>query len=145
MAEVQKMQEKSISEQLNDVLGKLSKNQIRFAVAMLECPSKKDAAEAVGLNPDTVYRWNGDVDEAVRLMSLETTASAIALRKKNLIKAMMVKVAGLDSDDEGVRQKSATEIIEAELGKATQYQDVTSGGEPIKMIEVIKHYPADEQ
>jgi hypothetical protein len=126
--------EKSISERLSVILAKLSKDQLRFVVALQDYPSKKDAAEAIGLKPDTVYRWNGEIDEAVKLMALQNTASAQAIRQRHLVKAMMVKVAGLDSLDESVRQKSATEIIEWEMGKALQKADVTSAGDALKIV-----------
>jgi len=96
---------------------------------MQEYKSKKDAAEALGLNVDTVYHWPKTVDEAMRLTELDAVATARALRRQSLVKAVMVKRAGLDSDDERVRQAAATEIIEGELGKASQpvTADVTAG------------------
>lgn len=140
----QEYPEKSISERLNEILGQLSKDQLRFVVALQEYPSKREAAEAIGLKPDTVYRWSGQVEEAARLMAKERLEGAKAIRQRALVKAIMVKIAGLDSNDEQVRQKAATEIIEWELGKALQKQDLTSGGEkiqqPITVIEVVKDY-----
>lgn len=109
----------------------LSKDQLRFVVAFMDYPSKKDAAEAIGVKPNTVYGWPDVVDEAIRLMVIEATDSALAIRRRNLVKAMAVKVAGLDSNDERVRQSSATEIIEGELGKAGQKVDVTSNGDSL--------------
>lgn len=135
MDEPQNIQAKSISEQLSDVLRTLSPNQVRFVVARQDYLSDKEAAEAVGLKPDTVYRWNGNVKEAVRLFSEDIMSGAAAIRRKNLAKAMMVKAAGLDSNDESIRQKAASEIIEWEMGKAQQrVQNELSGpgGAPLK-------------
>ena len=123
--EQQENAEKSISEQLSDILSRLTKDQLRFVVAVQEYNSKKDAAEAIGIKPDTVYRWNGDIDRAVQLMAMDLTETATQIRKRNLVKAMMIKVAGLDSDDELLRQKVATEIIEGELGKPSQRNELT--------------------
>ena len=67
-------------------------------------------------------------------MALDTAESAKAIRLRNLLKAMAIKVKGLDSNDEALRQKVATELIELELGKALQKSDVTSNGEPVRLI-----------
>jgi len=46
----------------------------------------------------------------------------------------MVKVKGLDSVDEALRQRVASEIIEWEMGKATQRQEVSGrDGGPLKV------------
>ena len=45
---------------------------------------------------------------------------------------MAVKVAGLDSENERVRQDAATELIEWELGKAKQTSEyLGKDGQPI--------------
>jgi len=124
MTNQQENAEKSISEQLSDILSQLSKDQLRFVVAVQEYASKKEAAEAIGLRPDTVYRWNGDIDEAIKLLALDMTETARQIMKKNLSKAVMVKMTGLDSDDEKLRQSVATEVIEWGIGKAVQKQEV---------------------
>lgn len=102
------------------VFGNLSKDQLRFVVKMQECSSKKDAAEELGLKVQTVYNWPSIVDDAIRLLALDIVESSRQMRKSALARAIAVKIAGLDSSDERVRQAAATEIIEAELGKATQ-------------------------
>lgn len=137
MSEIQENPQKSISERIDDILSRLSKDQIRFVVALQDCPTKKEAAEAIGLQPDTVYRWNGEIEEAVRLMSQERLEAAKGIRRNALIKAIMVKIAGLDSEDESIRQKAASEIIEWELGKAGIPIDITSKGEAIKGYAMI--------
>ena len=131
MSKNQQSPEKSISERISELMVQLDKDQLRFAVACLEHKSKKDAALSLDMKPDTVYRWNGEVDELVSLMALDETNSARAIRKRNLVKAMAVKAAGLDSDNEQIRQRVASELIDWELGRPTQYTDITSAGEPI--------------
>ncbi len=126
------MDEKSNSSELNEVLLALTPDQLRFVVEMPNHSSKKACAEAIGIHPNSVYNWGDDVDRAIELMRLDVVAGALAIRKKNLAKAMMVKVAGLDEDNDVLRQKVATEIIEWETGRATQKTDITSKGEQIK-------------
>jgi hypothetical protein len=128
----QKNPEKSISERIFDLMDKLSKDQIRFAVALQDYPSKKEAAEALEIRPDTVYHWDGEVDELAKLLAKDGLVVAQKIRQDNLAKAMLVKVAGLDAKEDALRQRVATEIIEWEMGRALQRQDVTSAGEPIQ-------------
>lgn len=132
---MQKKPEKSTSDRLLELLRQLSKDQIRFIVACQDYPNKKYAAKAVGIKSNTVYKWPDIVNEAAQLMAIEMAGSAAAIRKRNLVKAMMVKVAGLDSSDESIRQKAATEIIEGVLGKAGQNLDITTKGEKIGTID----------
>ena len=137
--------EKSISEELQQILRQLSQNQLRFVVAMMEHDTKKDAAESIGIHPTTAYGWNGIVDRAIDLMQQNVTKSALAIRKQNLIKAMMVKAAGLNSDSETIRQKTATELIEWELGGAAGKLDVNLGGELLKTYISVSPDDWDEQ
>lgn len=120
MSESQNNPEKSISEQLDNILAQLTTDQIRFVIARQECATDKEAAEAIGIKPDTVYHWPALVKETVRLMAEDGLVVARHIRRRNLAKAMMVKVAGLDSGDERLRQNVATEIVEWEMGRAAQ-------------------------
>ena len=75
-----------------------------------------------------MYRWPDEVKEAVRLMAYDGMITAQHIRRKALAKAMLVKVKGLDSDDDSLRQRVATEIIEWEMGKAMQPQEISGKG-----------------
>lgn len=91
----------------------------------------------VHLSESTVYRWGEDVETALRLMAQDGLVTALHLRRRNLAKAMLVKVAGLDSADERTQQGVATEIIEWELGRATQKAEVTgANGGPVALTVV---------
>ena len=119
----QEKQEQQNTDRLQDVLSCLSLDQIRFVVARQDYSTDKEAATAIGIKPDTVYQWKHKgipIEEACELMLYDGLITALHVRKRNLVKAMMVKVAGLDSESEGLRQKVATEIIEWETGKANQ-------------------------
>lgn len=129
---------------LSDIIKGLTVTQVNFVVARQDYSRDCDAAESIDISPSTVKNWkyNGvPIDEAVRLMAIHSAAAAVELRKRNLVKAMSVKVAGLDSADEGLRQKVATEIVEWELGKATQKQEVSGqngGGIVVRFTGNIK-------
>jgi hypothetical protein len=131
---------KSTSEQLTAVLEQLSPEQVRFVIARQDCTTDKEAAESIGVKPNTVYKWPDVVGEAVKLMALDGLVMAKHIRKRNLAKAMQVKVDGLDSGDERLKQGVATEIIEWEMGKAEQPLNVTTP--PVK--EVIVKLQSDE-
>ena len=66
-------------------------NQRRFAIARLGASSKKEAAEAIGISPNTTYSWNGEVDEVVRLMQQISADTALAIIENDAPKAAMVK------------------------------------------------------
>lgn len=126
------MQEIPEKTKLQTILAQLTKDQLRFVVALQEHKTKDAAAKALKLKPDTVYHWDNElIEEATRLMAMDIAQAAMELRRRNLIKAMGVKAAGLDSKIEQVRQKVATEIIEGELGKPKEQLDLTSGGKEL--------------
>ena len=128
--------ENSISERFAEIWRHLNHNQRRYVVASLEYPTKKEAAQAIGIEADTVYRWPEIVDQAVQLASDKTRETAIGILAESLTKAVMVKIAGLDSDDEKVRHIVATEIIDRMLGKATQAIEHTGkDGGPIVVVD----------
>lgn len=137
------MPEKSTSEEVfAELWQKLDHNQQRFAVAMLTSASKKDAAGRVGIQPNTVYKWNGDVDDVVEFMRNHAAAAALGIVQANATKAAMVKAAGLDSDDEKIRQDAASEILDRNLGKPTQRRELTGAdGEPL--IKVVSQFDYD--
>ena len=124
---------------LSQILPQLTKDQLRFIVALQEYPTKDAAAKAIKVKPATTYEWPDIVDEAARLLALDAVTAAREIRRRNLVKAMSVKAAGLDSKDASLRQKVASEIIEWELGKAATAIDVTSRGEQLKGYTILAH------
>jgi hypothetical protein len=115
------------SDELGETLQDLTTDQIRFVVARQEFSTDKEAARAVRISAATVKYWKQEgapIDLAVRQMATDGLIVAKELRRRNLAKAMAVKVKGLDSTDDKLRQSVATEVIEWEMGKATQRQEV---------------------
>lgn len=137
----QTKQEKPSFEDLEQVLALLTTDQIRFVVARQQFSTDKEAAEEIGIKPDTVYQWKHKghpIDDAVKFMAFDGVITALHIRKRHLAEAMAVKVAGLKSDDERLRQNVATEVIEWELGRATQPQehDIKRGGTLHEALDV---------
>lgn len=126
--------------QFAEIWHKLTTNQRRFVVAMQEHPTKKEAAESIGVQPQTAYNWNGDVDAAVDFMRNNIALATLGILQANATKAAMVKAAGLDSDDEKIRQDVATEILDRNLGKPKQRQEHTGeGGGPLTITYIIEN------
>lgn len=123
---------------------KLTPTQKRFAVAMQEHPSKKDAAQAIGISPNTAYNWNGEVDDAVAFMANNIALATLGILQANATKAAMVKAKGLDSTNESVAQNAATEILDRNIGKPTQSIDHTTKGNEIKAISYILENRPDD-
>ena len=138
------MDEKSISKRLSDLWPKLSRNQRRFIVAMQESATKKEAAEAIGLEPDTVYRWPDIVDEAVQRLSDDVEAAVWDILHSSAAKAAMVKATGLDEDDPRLRQAVATEIIDRVLGRPTQRQEISGPDGEAVPIAFIRQEQLDD-
>jgi hypothetical protein len=109
----------------------LNHNQRRFVVQMAESPTKKDAAMAINIDAHTVYNWPKSVDRAVELYHDHIRDAASGIIADSVARAALVKIAGLDSDDERIRQMSSTEILDRYFGKPTQRQEVAgaNGGE----------------
>ena len=137
--------EKSISSHFAEIWAQLNHNQRRFVVAMLDASNKKEAAEAIDITPDTVYRWPPIVDEAVTLLGHGIRNAVIEIISSGAAKAALVKLAGLDSDSEQTRQGVASEILDRILGKAISRMDVQSGGEPLPPATVTIFIPDNER
>ena len=130
---------------LDAILAQLTIDEIRFMIARSDATTDKDAAKAIGISPNTVKGWPMErkdlIREALRYMAEDGLVTALHLRRRNLAKAMAVKVKGLESDDERLRQSVATEVIEWELGRATQPQEHSGpGGGAIE----VKHEYSDD-
>lgn len=127
-ATTEKNQAEPSSDELAAIISELTADQIRFVVSRQEHATHKEAAEAIGIKPATVYDWihkGAPINEAVRFMAADGLIVAQNVRRRNLAKAMLVKVAGLDEKDARLRQNVATEIIEWEMGKPSQPTEQT--------------------
>ncbi len=109
---------------------------------MLECKTKKEAARLIDIKPDTVYHWNGLVDEALVLARVDIQSASVGILEAASSKAAAVKTAGLDSDNERIRQDSASEILDRNLGKPTQRQEITGkDGDAIPIKYITENRP----
>ena len=117
---------------------RLTHAQRRFVTHYHEHNSKRECAEALGLSPATVYGWGDDVWEVAEMYQDHITEAAVAKLAEALGRAVEVKVEGLDSENEVVKQKASTEIIDRNIGKPKQTTEVTGeGGGPIP-VQFVK-------
>lgn len=128
----------------SEIFKRLTRDQRRFIGAMQHCKNKKEAAEEIGVGQSTVYNWPKIVDEAIDFIDKDIVDCARQIRKQAIIDAVEVKIAGLKSDNERIKQNAATEIIEAELGRSPQSIDVTSKGERIQRRIILDELSEDE-
>lgn len=140
-------QEKSTSElTFTQMWQTLNHNQQRFAVAMLDSASKKEAAEAIGIEPNTAYGWNGVVDRVVSIMRTQAKDAAIAILTNSAVKAAMIDASLLDCYDPKIRQDAAEDILDRVLGRATQRLE-HSGEDgapiPVRITEVVVEKPRE--
>ena len=73
-AEVSQNQANYGTEQFESVCSQLSIDQLRFVTARLNCSTDKEAAETVGVSPDTVVYWKrkgAPIDDAVKMLSFD--------------------------------------------------------------------------
>jgi hypothetical protein len=115
------------SEEFAEIWKRLNHNQRRFVVQMAESSNKKEAALAIGLHETTVYNWPKDVDKAVTLYHAHVSDAAAKMLADGVAKAALIKLGGLDSSDEKIRQSASSEILDRVLGKAAQVIEAEGG------------------
>lgn len=102
-------------------LALLSRSQLRLVVYLMKHGGTKAAAcKALDIPYETAKDWGPIIDQAVTLLLQEQLQGAREILRGALVEAAMVKIKGLESGDEKIRQNAATELIEWALGKATQ-------------------------
>jgi predicted HAD superfamily phosphohydrolase YqeG len=101
-------------------LAELDSREIDYVFARSETPSDNAALELAGLS----WGWlrNRDVeklDDIAKRLQINFRFKARKILRDSLEKAATVKVKGLDSRDERLKQSVSTEILDRELGKPT--------------------------
>lgn len=111
----------------NDPLSGFSVEQRKWVIARIMASSDAGAARAIGIHPTTVCRWQNKeaLDAAVSVMLEDPRKQVLAALADAMPKAARVKIAGLDSHNEALRQNAATDILDRGLGKPTQRQEVS--------------------
>lgn len=125
--------------QLFENYSHLTPDQWRFVTARLEEKSDKDAAFRIGINPSTVSRWENkkQIDNLLAEIQASTAIAAKAVLEKQVLKASMVLLGLLDSDDERIRIDAAKQVLDRVNGKPVNKNEVTGAdGGPV----ILKGY-----
>jgi len=120
--------EASTETNLADLLRKLSSSQMRFVAKRVWTDTDAEAAREMGISASTVKNWKQDgapLDATVRLMKEDGVIVAAEMLRRALVDAVTVKVEGLMERNPGIRQSVATEIIERNLGRPVQRNEVS--------------------
>ena len=122
-----------MSDRLDEIKRTLSPDQLRYLQERVLCRTDAEAARNCGISPNTVYTWNEKtpIQEAVNLLLDDGLQVSLDIMRRNLAKAARVKVGGLDSKKETVRQGAATEILDRFHGRPKQQSDINVSGGPL--------------
>jgi len=112
-------------DRLAEILPQLNANQLRYLAVRHDCSSDLEAANALGIKVSTIYDWPPVVKEALNLMLHDGVVIASEILRRNSSKAAAIKAAGLDSEEERIRQDSASEILDRTLGKPMQRNEIS--------------------
>lgn len=112
-------------DRLAEILPQLNTNQLRYLAIRHDYSSDVEAAKLLEIRVETIYDWSPIVKEALGLMLHDGVMVASEILRRNSSKAAAIKAAGLDSDEERIRQDSASEILDRTIGKPTQRQELT--------------------
>jgi hypothetical protein len=118
-------------QKLSDLLKRLSAVQLDYVRMRMECNTATEAANALGIGRDTVYHWPAEVEQAIVLAKMDSVMMAQEILRRSTPEAAEVKCSGMRSRDEKIRQASATEILDRQLGKPMQSM---SGDVGIRLI-----------
>lgn len=115
---------------INDLLRDASPEQRKWVAARLLVTSDAAAARDVHVDPTTVCRWSNkaQLDAAVELLLVNVQEAAKLHLQNAGTEAARVKVDGLKSRKENIRQDVATEILDRLIGKAAQPITGPEGG-----------------
>ena len=113
---------------VNDSLSGFTLEQRKWMIARLLTTSDAAAARAIKVHPSTVCRWpeKPEIDKALERLLEDPKGQVMVILMDALAEAAKVKVSGLRSRREQVRQSAAEQIMDRVLGKSTQKQEVNS-------------------
>ncbi len=122
--------------ELSQVLTELDDREIDYVFARSDATSNQDGLKRANLS----WGWlrNRDVEklnEIARQIRVDTNFQAKRILKEAVAEAARIKTNALKHRDERIKQAAATEILDRELGKPTQRQELS--GVDVQTINVI--------
>lgn len=123
-------------------LDKLEDARLDYVMARSRCNNDSQGIREAGISRATFYQWPTEerekLNQIAQMLKRDTALKALNIIQKASEEAAKVKVEGLKDRDHRIRQAASTEILDRSIGKSMEKLDLTSGGEPIKPIEVIE-------
>jgi len=114
---------------LPEILKRLDAAQLKFVAVRMHVQTDREAAEAVGIAPQTVYNWSNkeEVNEAVRLAQLDTVEVGREQLRRLISKAIDVLEDKLDAG----HLSAVVQVLDRTGLEAKSGLDITSKGEKL--------------
>jgi len=130
---------------LQTALNQLEDNRLDYVRARSLVNSDAEGYRNAGIAKALFYRWPAEerekLNELAQQLKRATVARAIMVIQEAAEEAARVKVAGLKSRDERLKQHAATEILDRNMGKPKQAVDLTTGGEKLTWKDFVNADP----
>jgi hypothetical protein len=121
-------QERTENSQLADILRTLSPEQLDYVRERINHKTDSETARVLKMRRQTISEWGEEVQTAVNLIKQDGIILAKERMRRAINDAVDVKLKGLESRNEYIRQSTSSEIIERNLGKAAQPLTGADGG-----------------
>ena len=113
-------------------LDKLEGRRVDYVMARSRTQSDSAALREIGLSGGTFYKWSQEerdhLNELAQKIKREAAFRAVIILQEAVEQAARVKVEGLHSRNERVKQDAASEILDRVAGKAAQRLEHTGEG-----------------
>jgi len=124
---------------LRTELDQLEDLRLAYVMARSRVNSDRQGYMDAGIHKTTFYTWSTEerthLNDLAQRFKRETAERALMALQDAVIEAAEVKVGGLHSRDERVKQGASSEILDRVLGKATNSFEVSGkNGEALKII-----------
>lgn len=119
-----------VENELLTLLKTLSQAQVEFVAARLGTKSDKEAAQAIGIPPDTAYKWPNKsvINQILRLAVLNN----LEVARERLSRLTLKAVGVLDKEMDGDKPlPPACEVLDRAGLAARRELDVTTAGRPL--------------
>lgn len=122
--------------QLRTLLDSLEDRRLDYVMARSLVNNDKQGYENAGISKAAFYLWPSEereqLNDIAQRLKRENAVKALMVIQNASEQAAQVKVDGLKSRNEHVKQDVATEILDRTIGKTILPIDVTSKGESLK-------------
>lgn len=130
---------------MRDVLPKCDDKQIRFCVYWLYLGDRDEAARKLGIDTALTYRdpFNENVVRLYNALMSDPAIAAKSIIQHNAVKAAMVQIRLMDSENEIVRLKASESILKRavpdELPVVKTEQTIYKIGIDLQMLQTNRH------